>query len=54
MIDISHLIEPEDLPLCPLCDQPIMSYEESVTVMAAGAKAMAHQDCIDAEVSGDE
>jgi len=45
MIDITNQIDPEEMPLCPLCDQPIFTYEPHQVVTAAGAKALAHEDC---------
>jgi len=45
MIDISRAIDPEDIPLCPLCDQPIMRYETVAIGTAAGAVALVHEVC---------
>lgn len=45
MIDISKAIDPEELPLCPLCDQPIMRHELVDIGTAAGAVALIHEDC---------
>lgn len=53
MIDISHGIDPEDIPLCPLCDQPIMTYETVAIVTAAGAVALAHEDCTNELAEGE-
>lgn len=53
MIDISNAIDPEDIPLCPLCDQPIMNYETVSIGTAAGAVALVHEDCAN-ELSEDE
>lgn len=35
MIDISNAINTDDIPLCPLCEQPIMNYETVAIVTAA-------------------
>lgn len=43
--------DPEDMPQCPLCDQPIFSYEESRIVTAFVVKYLAHEDCYQEAVS---
>ncbi len=45
MIDISKAIDPEEIPLCPLCDQPIMRGELVDIGTAGGAIALIHEDC---------
>lgn len=45
-IDINGYINPEDIPLCPICDGPIMSYEEWAIVTCVGTISLAHQDCV--------
>lgn len=39
--------DPEDMPLFPLCDQPILEYEEALVTFAFGMKALVHRDCED-------
>lgn len=42
--DVDH----ECMPLCPLCDQPVMDYEPAAIGTAAGAKCLVHEDCAEA------
>lgn len=45
--DVNGYIDPEEMPLCPLCDQPIMTYEPTGEIHCAGTKALAHEACIE-------
>lgn len=52
MIDIAHQVEdPETMPLCPLCDQPIFSYELVEVGVAHGCAALIHQDCAEGAIN---
>lgn len=46
VIDMSNVIDPEQMPLCPLCDQPIGDYEPAGLILAHGYKGLAHVICI--------
>lgn len=54
MINLDWATEPEDMPLCPLCDQPIYDNAEIVIFTAHEMFAIAHEDCAPQEDSGDE
>lgn len=46
MIDVTgRIVEPEDIPLCPLCDQPVFQWDQAEVVTAFDCKALAHADC---------
>ena len=47
MEDYSENIMTEDMPLCPFCDQPIMSYEPYRVIVAHDCKALAHECCVE-------
>ncbi|WP_165856772.1 hypothetical protein [Marinobacter sp. JSM 1782161] len=51
MIDLTGCIDLDDVPLCPLCDQPIFNYEDSIDITAGGVKAMAHLGCTQEELN---
>jgi alkyl hydroperoxide reductase subunit AhpF len=38
--------DPERINLCPMCDQPIFSYEESSVIISGDCKCLAHTDCV--------
>jgi len=42
----SYLDMPEEVPLCPVCDQPIMEHEKIAIGLAYGAKCLVHMDCV--------
>ncbi len=45
--DLTNVIdEIEQMPLCPLCDQPLEHWMEIDMFTAHGMKAAAHSDCI--------
>lgn len=47
IIDLTGAIENlEDMPLCPLCDQPLDYWEVTRTFKAHGYIALAHIQCI--------
>ncbi len=48
MYDISEL-DPEDIPCCPLCGQPILDWEEFVVESAHGCRFLAHTYCANPE-----
>lgn len=41
------MLSPEDIPLCPLCDLPIMSYELSEVYTEHNAKCLVHLECLE-------
>lgn len=45
MINIDGLIDFDDMPLCPLCDQPIFAHEEVEIVTAINTVALSHKCC---------
>ena len=45
MFDISEIIEPGEMPCCPVCDNEIQEWEEVVLVVAHGSKGIAHKCC---------
>ena len=46
-VDVSSGVKsPEGIPLCPLCDNPMFTYEEVCIIHAHGIKALAHSKCI--------
>lgn len=48
MTDITHRVDdPEDMPLCPLCDNVIDAYEPAVVVTAFETKGLAHELCLE-------
>lgn len=47
-------LSPEDVPLCPLCDQPIWNYEQAAVISSGDAKCMAHQDCTEEALADEE
>ncbi len=49
MVDVSDIIEPEQMPLCPLCDNAILDWEPVVLVTCGGSKGLAHSDCVEHE-----
>jgi len=53
MIDLTGHVEPDDMPLCPLCDNAILEWDGVVLVSCGGAKGLAHSDCV-AEITEDE
>jgi len=40
-------MEPEDIPLCPCCDQPIEDWESFCVAEGSGALCLAHVGCIE-------
>lgn len=38
--------DPERISLCPMCDQPMFSYEESSVIISDDCKCLAHTDCV--------
>lgn len=47
MIDVSTQIDPEQMPLCPLCDNVITDWEPAVVVSCVGSKGLAHEFCVE-------
>ncbi len=44
-IKIAHTIDAEEIPLCPYCDQPIMSGAVVIKNVFYGNIGLAHGDC---------
>lgn len=42
-------VDPEDIPLCPCCDQPIFTYEPYYVAEGIDVICLVHQSCIDEE-----
>ena len=54
-IDISKVINDEELPVCPLCDLAMEESEQVIVVRSGELKALAHVDCtLDPELMGFE
>jgi hypothetical protein len=51
MFDIAYLIDPDHVPLCPICDQPIFDYEEVLLFTAHGQKGLGHSCCVKGELN---
>ena len=47
-------MEVTDMPLCPLCDQPLFEGEELVAVSVDRCLGLAHLHCAQEEDEGDE
>ena len=46
-------IDPMTMPVCPLCDNGITTFEPVVLVTAQGAMGLAHQWCVE-EIAEDQ
>lgn len=45
-VDVTEMLdEPEDMALCPLCDNVILEYEPVVIAKASGCICLAHECC---------
>jgi len=44
-IDISKVINDEELPMCPLCKLTMKEPEQVIVVRSGKLKALAHLDC---------
>lgn len=54
MIDITNKLQEDEVPLCPLCDQPIMAYSQVAlairkTDVDYGVICAVHVECATAE-----
>lgn len=45
MTNLEEIIDTDSIPLCPLCDQPIMDYEETILAVAHQCKFLIHNFC---------
>jgi len=45
--DVSSVVDPLDMPCCPLCDNAILEWQEMAVVVCEGSKALAHGDCVE-------
>lgn len=43
--DLTYHFTSEELPLCPLCDQPIFTHENYGIVLCHNVVALAHVEC---------
>ena len=48
MVDVSNNIDPDDMPLCPYCDNAIEKSEPAVIVKSGPFKGLAHAACLEA------
>lgn len=46
MFDMTYQVDPEKVSLCPLCDQPMMTYEKVTTMVVDDTQCMVHYDCV--------
>ena len=51
MIDLTEQIEIDDMSLCPLCDKPILNYEEISIFSAHGMVGLIHKGCAEEQES---
>jgi len=51
MIDLTGSIETDDMSLCPLCDKPILNYEEISIFSAHGMVGLIHKGCAEEQES---
>jgi hypothetical protein len=51
-VNIESKVDMEEVPLCPLCDQPILHYEETAIGVSRDAKCLIHLSCA-REITGD-
>lgn len=49
IVDLSQGVEPDDMPLCPLCDHPIMDFEPFTIFCAWSTYALGHVECVAAK-----
>lgn len=47
VINVDGHVDHDDMPLCPLCDQPIFKYEEFEIITAINTLAIAHKWCVE-------
>jgi len=45
--DYSHLIEPANIPSCPVCQKALQQGDAGSQIILHGCYALAHEDCID-------
>lgn len=53
MKNVNKVVEPGEMPCCPLCDHEILDWVEAEVVCAHGGKALVHSACAH-ELNGDE
>lgn len=44
--DLTNEIDIDDMPVCPLCGQPLDCFDRHVRIHAHGYMAMAHVSCL--------
>ena len=54
MIDITGSLEPEQVPLCPICDEPISTNNDATIATAWDMRVLVHPYCIDFESEKDD
>lgn len=47
VLDVTELLEIDDLTCCPLCDNGIQAWEGSAVVLAHGVKQLVHEVCLE-------
>ena len=46
IVDFSEAVEPDDMPMCPLCENSITEDEPACLIFAHGCKGIAHSLCV--------
>lgn len=46
VVDLSEALEPEEMSVCPLCDNSMFDWDECAIFLAHGDVALAHVSCI--------
>lgn len=47
MFDMTYQVNPEKVSLCPLCDQPMMTYDKVTVMVVDDTQCMVHHYCVD-------
>lgn len=45
MFDLTYQFDPDRVCLCPICDQPMFTYEAVTTIVVDDCQCMAHNFC---------
>lgn len=54
VVDCDGMYDVYDSPLCPLCSNPVMSYESFVIGVNEGGLALVHEFCYQNELDEDD
>lgn len=46
------IVEPESMPVCPLCDNKLLEFDDVTLIFANGGKGLAHIKCIECDKKG--